>query len=480
MAATPVRLTAEAAHDALARKLAALPGELDLARDFAPAVDAEARLVADAPPLPDDDRTDVPFVTIDPAGSTDLDQAIAIERGADGTGWRVLYAIADVPAFVRPGGAIDEAARERGQTLYAADGRIPLHPPLLSEGVVSLLPDQLRGAYIWDLVLDAHGALVRCTVARGRVRSRRQLDYVGAQAALDAGTGPDLELLGLLREVGEARIAQEAARGGASLSTPEVLVTLHDGRYALERRQLLPVEEWNAQISLLTGMAAAQLMLDGGVGILRTMPPADDGAVARFRRQTRALGKPWPEHQRYGDYLRELDGADGGGLAILHAAASLFRGAGYTPFDGEPPAETIQSAVGAPYAHVTAPLRRLVDRFGLAICEAISAGESPPAWARAALPTLPKIMARSGNLAGRLDRMTLEAVEAALLAPRIGEVFDAVVISASDTGEGGGTVQIAEPAVEARCDGDLEAGADVRVRLVEADIDTLTVRFALA
>ena len=69
---------------------------------------------------------------MDPPGSTDLDQAFAIER--DGGGWRVFYAIADVPAFVPPGGAIDAEAHVRGQTIYAADGRIPLHPAVDQRG----------------------------------------------------------------------------------------------------------------------------------------------------------------------------------------------------------------------------------------------------------------------------------------------------------------------------------------------------------
>ena len=376
MPTTPLRLTSEAAHDELAAKLAALPAEMELTREFPPEVVAEADAVVASHPLPDPDRTDLEFVTMDPPGATDLDQAFLIER--DGGGWRVFYAIADLPAFVRPGGAIDAEAHLRGQTVYAADGRIPLHPTNISEGAASLLPDQVRGAFVWEHVLDASGNVTSTTVARARIRSRRQLDYPASQADLDADRGPDAALLGMLRDVGEARVALEAERGGASLSTPEILVSMTDGRYTLDRRELLPMEAWNAQLSLMTGMAAATMMLDGGVGILRTMPPAQPDAIDRLRRQARALGTPWPEDQPYGDYLRMLDGTDPAHLAILHAASSLFRGAGYTPFDGASPAETSQSAVGAPYAHVTAPLRRLVDRFGLAICEAHSAGSPCP------------------------------------------------------------------------------------------------------
>ncbi len=486
MPTTPLKLSAEAAHDELAAKLAALPAELELKREFPPEVAAEANALAADPPLPEIDRTDLEFVTMDPPGATDLDQAFLIER--EGGGWRVFYAIADLPAFVRPGGAIDAEAHLRGQTVYAADGRIPLHPTAISEGTASLLAGQVCGAFVWEHVLDASGAVMSTVVARARIRSRRQLDYASSQADLDAGSGPDAALLGMLRDVGEARIALEAARGGASLSTPEVLVSLIEGRYTLDRRELLPVEAWNAQLSLMTGMAAASMMLDGEVGILRTMPPAQPDAIARLRRQARALGTPWPEDQPYGEYLRMLDGTDPRHLAILHAAASLFRGAGYTPFDGEKPAETSQAAVGAPYAHVTAPLRRLVDRYALVICEALSAGTAVPDWARAALPDLPKEMARASNVANRLDRMTLDVVEAAVLAPRVGEEFDAVVLSGGGMSgsagpdgarHDGGTVQLKDPAVEGTCDGHLELGTDVRVRLVEADIAKATVRFVL-
>ena len=72
----------------------------------------------------------------------------------------------------------------------------------------------------------------------------------------------------------------------------------------------------------------------------------------------------------YGDFVRGLDRANPRHLALIHEATALFRGAGYTAFDGEPPAQREHAAVAAPYAHVTAPLRRLVDRFGLVVCEA--------------------------------------------------------------------------------------------------------------
>src|SRR5690606_38590287 len=143
-------------------------------------------------------------------------------------------------------------------------------------------------------------------------------------------------------------------------------------------------------------------------------------------------GCPWPQGQPYGEYLRALDRSTASGLAAIHTAASLFRGAGYTAFDGAPPENTAQAAVAAPYAHATAPLRRLVDRFVLVTCEALVAGRPVPEWVREALPLLPKTMARSDGVASRLERASVDAIEAALLSTRVGEVFDAVVISAKE------------------------------------------------
>ena len=116
---------------------------------------AEAEQAARRPRLPDADETSIPFVTLDPLGSMDLDQAFHIERRGDG--YRVRYAIADVAAFVTPGGPMDVEAHERGETLYAPDENARLYPPALSEGAASLLPDQTRPALVWTMDVDETG-----------------------------------------------------------------------------------------------------------------------------------------------------------------------------------------------------------------------------------------------------------------------------------------------------------------------------------
>lgn len=467
-----VRLTAESIPEPLRDGVARLRAALAVPAEFPPDVLAEAAAAASEVSWPDADRTDIEFVTIDPPGAKDLDQALQLERSGDG--YLVRYAIAEVAAFVRPGGAIDAEAHRRGETLYAPSLRTPLHPPALSEDAASLLPGVVRPALLWEISLDAAGAVVTANVARVRVRSRKQLTYDEVQADLDAGTAS--ESLQLLKEVGLLRQAAEIARGGVSLQAPEQEIVARGDDWQLEYRTSLPVEDWNAQISLLTGFSAAKIMLDGGIGILRTLPPAAPQAVERLRRVARGLRLSWPEATPYADFVRGLDPAVPAQAAMLNACTRLFAGAGYAAFDQAPPAQPLHAALAAPYAHCTAPLRRLVDRYSGEVCLALCAGREVPDWVKAALPGLPDTMAAADTRAKKYERGIVDLVEALVLAPRVGETFTGTVIAVDARGEGG-TVLIADPAVEAKASGRLTLGAEARVRLESVDLVAGTVQF---
>ncbi|MET9337856.1 RNB domain-containing ribonuclease [Nonomuraea sp. NPDC003804] len=451
--------------------------EIRLPEEFPPAALEEAeRVAADPAAATRQDLTHLPFVTIDPPGSMDLDQAVLIE--APGPGYRVWYAIADVGAFVRTGGALDAEARLRGETVYLPDGKVPLHPQVLSEGAASLLPGVTRPAAVWRIDLDAEGRTVGVDVQRALVRSRERLDYDYVQAAVDTGTADGT--LKLLAEVGRLRLELERARGGVTLPTPEQEIVTADSGYRLEYRVPRPSEAWNAQISLLTGMAAASMMLDAEIGVLRVLPPPRSGDLATVRRAALALGVPWPEGATYGQVVHGLDPKVPAHAAFLNESKVLLRGSGYVAFDGEPPSQAGHAAVAAPYAHVTAPLRRLVDRYATEVCLAIAAGEPVPDDIQAALGGLPEIMSVTGRRAGAVERASVDLVEAFVLRDRIGHSFDAVVIDV-DERRPGGLVQLTDPAVIARCDGTpMPLGQPVRVRLTQADPGTREVRFTLA
>ncbi|MCB0875662.1 MAG: RNB domain-containing ribonuclease [Solirubrobacterales bacterium] len=419
-------------------------------------VEAAGRAAADD----DRPRSELPFATVDPPGSRDLDQALHLERR--GGGYRVSYAIADVGALVTAGGPLDVEAHARGVTVYAPDAKAALYPAALSEGTGSLLPGRWRPAVVWTIDLDGAGDLVAVSVARAEVRSVAQYDYAGLPA----------ELASPLAEIGGLRAELERERGGVSLRLPEQEVVADGaGGWTVAYRVPLPAEDHNAQISLLTGMAAAGLMIEAGYGILRVQPPPDGRALARFRLQARALGFEWAPARPYGEFIRSLDPSDPKGAALMQEAAGIGRGAGYEAFDGSPPQQRTHFSIAAEYAHATAPLRRLQDRWVSECCLAASAGSAPPAWVREGLAALPAAMKEGDRRAGAVERGVIDLVEALLLAGREGERFAGVVIDDE-------TVQLADPAVRAPVEGACpDPGTEVEVTLLTADPGSRSVRF---
>ena len=485
------------------------------------AQDGPARLLADGAR----DARDLELVTIDPPGSMDLDQAVLLERlpawsEAAGTSvgdapgsaatYRIHYAIASLATFVTPGGALDAELSRRGETIYAPDAATPLHPEVLSHGAASLLQDAERPACLWTIDLDDRGEVVSARVERALVRSRARLTYAQVQAAIDGeGALPQeapVDLPELLAEIGRLRLEREAARGGISMTTPEQVVEVTEAAevtepagdsesaesaevpgpagYRLAYRVPVPAEQYNAQISLLTGMCAARVMVECGVGILRTLPPARPEDYARLRRVATALGIDWPAAQPYPELVRGLDHAVPAHAAFMEQAMSLFRGSGYLAFgvggvgvpaedEASDSEEAVHSAIAARYAHVTAPLRRLVDRYGEEVCIAACAQAPVPEWVLEALPDLSDVMEQTGKRARAIGRGALTALEALVLRGHEGEVFDGVITSERD---GRGELVLAEPAVvtEIRAgtkapDDGLPVGERVRVRLLSAD-----------
>ena len=488
------------------------------------AQDGPARLLTDGAR----DARDLDLVTIDPPGSMDLDQAVLLERlparseaagasvgdvpGSAAT-YRVHYAIASLATFVTPGGALDAELSRRGETIYAPDAATPLHPEVLSHGAASLLEDVDRPACLWTIDLDARGEVVSARVERALVRSRARLTYGQVQTAIDGeGTLPSsapTDLPGLLAEIGRLRLEREIARGGISMTTPEQVVEVTEAAesagdsesaeapgpsgYRLAYRVPVPAEQYNAQISLLTGMCAARIMVECGVGILRTLPPARPEDYARLRRVAAALGIDWPAAQPYSELVRGLDHAVPAHAAFMDQAMSLFRGSGYLAFgaggvgvpaddEASDTEEAVHSAIAARYAHVTAPLRRLVDRYGEEVCIAACAQAPVPEWVLQALPDLPDVMEQTGKRARAIGRGALTALEALVLRGHEGEVFDGVITSER---EGRGELVLTEPAVvtevrggSGQSGGRLPVGERVRVRLLSADPVT-GIRFQL-
>lgn len=448
---------------ALARGLAAIRAQFGVPPSFPDPVLAAAEAATRLGSYGRADWTDRHFVTLDPASSTDLDQAFAIERtGSDIT---LHYAIADVAFFVRNGDPLDVEAWHRGTTLYLPDGKASLYPPSLSEGAASLLPAVDRPAVVFTVRIDDAGGARLDTAACAIIRSRAKLAYENVTSA-DLPDG--------FAELSCRIERAENARGAERIDAPEQALERDDaGRLVLAFRPQPQSEQQNASLSLAANLAIADALLAHRTGLFRVMAEPDERAVRRLRHTAKALGLVWPKEATLAQFERTLDAGNARHAAFRSAVRRAGPGASYAAY--APGVVPWHSAMAATYAHATAPLRRLADRYVIEAALLIANGRAVPDELGASFELLPKVMASAENHAGQIERAVIDLAEAVMLEGCEGTRFDAVV---TDVDERGTRIQLSNPAVVARIEGKGAMPGDaIIVELEAADVANRQIRF---
>ena len=449
--------------NALAQGLATIRTQFQVPASFPADVLAAADSAAKRAPTEHVDRTAWPFVTLDPASSTDLDQAFTIDRSGDDL--LLHYAIADVAWFVGDGGVIDAEAWRRGTTLYLPDGKAGLYPAVLSEGAASLLPDGPRPAVIFTVRVAPDGSVKLDGAERAIVRSVAKLAYDSVR---------DSDVPAGFAELADRIEAAEDRRGAARVDPPEQEVdAVTGGGYQLAFRPRLQSEDRNAALSLATNLAVADALEAHHTGLFRVMAPPDAHAVQRLRHTASAFGLTWPDAQTLEAFERTLDAANPKQAAFMLAIRRAGEGASYVPWrEGVVP---WHAAMAATYAHATAPLRRLADRYVVRATLAIANGQPVPDVVTSAFAQLPKVMAHADSLGGQIDRAVIDLAEAVMLKDSIGQIIPAVV---TDVDERGARIQLRDLPVVARVDAHGVAPGDViQVRLTAADPEQRSISF---
>lgn len=448
---------------ALSSGLAKIRTEFDVPDGFPAAVMAAAEAAAKRVPDEHADRTAMPFVTLDPATSTDLDQAFSIEES--GSDLLLHYAIADVAWFVEDGDAVDLEAWARGETLYMPDGRAGLYPPVIAEGAASLLPEGPRPAVVFTIRVATDGAVKLDGAERAIILSRAKLAYDSVRTS-DVPAG--------FADIARRMATNEERRGASRVDPPEQEVQrLPDGKFQLAFRPQLQSEKDNAALSLAANMAIADAMLAHRTGLFRVMTPPDASTVQRLRNAARALGLSWPASTNLRDYQRTLDAGNKQQAALMLEIRHAGSGASYQPFqDGVVP---WHEAMAATYAHATAPLRRLADRYVVRCALAIANGQPVPPTVIDAFARLPKVMGRADARASRITHAAIDLAEAVMLKGREGDTFKAVVTDVADQRV---RVQLCDMPIVANVKASGPSQGDgLRLRLVSADPDQRSIVF---
>jgi ribonuclease R len=416
--------------------------EFNLPEQFADDALAEARHEAEAFDGSLQGRLDLTgqtVVTIDPVDARDFDDAISLERLAEGS-WRLGVHIADVSHFVRPRTALDREAHHRGTSVYLPDRVLPMLPELISNGLASLQPEKVR--YTQSVLLDftAEGLRTHVEFHAAAIRSSKRLSYEQVDAFLAdrpawrRKLGLKVhDLLGRMYELAMILRRRRMARGALVLAMPEVKIDL-DGEGRVTGAHVVPDTESHQIIEefmLAANEAVAERLGEKRLAFLRRVhEPPQEHKLRALRDFVRELGLEVRSLKDRFELQRLLGAARGQAHqhAVHYAALRAMQRAVYSP------KEAGHYALASPcYCHFTSPIRRYPDLTVHRLLGEVLCGRKPRTHLDQ-LVLLGQHCSDREQRAEAAERSLTKLKLLAYLADRIGMEMDALVTGVESFG----------------------------------------------
>jgi VacB/RNase II family 3'-5' exoribonuclease len=427
--------------------------------------------------------------SIDNEQSRDLDQIEWAERrGSD----RILLSIglADVDERVPGGSPVDEHAGRNTTSVYTGVATFPMIPTALSEDLTSLHEGADRLAVVVDLVVARDGTIAEVAIDRAVVRNRARLAFDDVGPWLE-GRAPRPDRIDPALE-DQLRLQDEAAgwlksrrqqRGALELETIEARpVVSGDGVGRLELTRKSRARELIEDLMLAANTAIAGFLESHQLTSLRRVvrsPKRWDRIVSMAAEQGERLPSE-PSAPALAAFLTRRRGADPGHFPELSLAVVKLLGAG--SYAVERPGQDLGGhfALAVPdYTHSTAPNRRYADLVTQRLIKAVLAGRPTP-YGDQELEAIATQCTRKEDDARKVERRMRKIAAAVLLAPRIGDLFDAIVTGVTSDGT---FARLLDPPAEGRIvqgEAGLDVGHRLRVRLVATDPTRGFIDFAAA
>ena len=458
------------------------------------------------------DLRDIPLITIDPADARDHDDAVWATPDDDPKnpgGWKIIVAIADVAAYVRPGSELDREARKRGNSVYFPDRVVPMLPEALSSDLCSLKAGVDRACLAVVMWIDAVGNKRRHEFNRAMMRAAGNLTYQSVQEsrnASDAGKDP-LELTPLIAHLYGAFAALLHARERRQpldIELPELQVALGPDGHVEDVR---PRARWDSHRLI------EEFMIAANVAAAETLEEHDTPCMYRVH------DRPDEEKvESLRELLSSLDLRLAKGQAIRSAQFNqILKQVADTPHAhlvNQVVLRTQTQAVYRPdnsghfglnlrrYAHFTSPIRRYADLVvHRGLISALRQGaDGLDDEAADILPEFGEQISATERRAMVAEREAKDRYLAAFLESRRGAAFTGRIsgvarfglfVTLDDIGADGlvpiGTLaddyyihdEHRHALVGDRTGREYPLGAAVEVRLVEADVITGSLRFEL-
>jgi exoribonuclease-2 len=458
--------------------------------DFPASVVEEANaLSAPARPAGVPDLRSLAWVSVDNDDSRDLDQLSVAEARADGS-VRLLVAVADVDAAVRPGGAIDGRARTNTTSVYTPARVFPMLPERLSTDLTSLNEGEDRLAIVVSLTVGRDGSVAGSALSRALVRNKAKLAYDAVAAWLDgkaaapppvAGSPEIAAQLRLQDGVAAAMKERRAERGALALASVESKVVFEGDLLAdLRAEEENRAKEMIQDFMIAANTATARFLEGKGLPSIRRVLRAPE-RWSRIVALARDLGEHLPDApdaKALQAFLLKRRAADPERFPDLSLSVVKLLGSGEYGVEAPGrPAEGHFGLAASDYAHSTAPNRRYPDLVTQRLVKAALAGAECPCSV-GELEALARHCTEQEDDAAKIERQVKKSAAAMVLAPRMGERFDGVVTGASPKGT---WVRVFRPPVEGRVvrgESGLDVGERVRVELVGTDVERGFIDFA--
>jgi ribonuclease R len=387
-----------------------------------------------------EDLTDSLIVTIDPPDAQDYDDAISLTQTRKGL-WELGVHIADVSYFVPRGSSLDCGARKRGNTVYLPGRTLPMLPEILSTGLCSLQPDQIRYTKSVFLTYHKDGTLAATRFSNTLIRSKARLTYEQADQAI-RGKRPDVPepVAALLRDMETlARILEDKRRraGLLQLPMPETRVILDDaGRVTAVEPEDTPYTHTIIEMFMVEANIAVAHLLDRYcIGFVRRIHPAPNiKALRRLSQTLRLLGVNLSRQPRRVQLQAMIDRLRQSSLAVpvnVLVLRSLAK-AVYSPAN-----EGHYALAASKYCHFTSPIRRYADLVVHRVLDTYLEGQVSEArrlYSFSELTDLGVHLTETEKAADEAEHEVKTILVLTLLACKVGEAFDGLVVGLSPFG----------------------------------------------
>ena len=447
-----------------------------LPHQFPPEVVEQAQAVpeaiADAELEGRQDFRGMDIVTIDGETARDFADAVWVDKLPNGN-YALQVHIADVSHYVRPGTPIDEEARLRGTSVYFPDRAVPMLPYELSTNICSLVPQADRLVLSALLELDHQGAVVGQEFTAGVIRSVERMTYTNVHLLLEGDAAlreryqPLVARFELMQELALILNKKRVRRGSIDFDLPEPLIEFDEwGAMTGVTRAARNIAHSIIEEFMLAANEAVAAHLEHHVetSIYRIHEKPDPKRVMEFEEVAAhfgySLGVGAVPVKRFGYTDKRRDGSKRRHEVEVAESGMKISSRHYQKLVAEiegKPEERILSylmlrslkqarystenvghfALAADtYTHFTSPIRRYPDLMVHRLLRAVLS-EAPGSRLTAPVADLPRIAdecSQSERRAADAERELVEWKKVKFMAERVGQDFDALIISTTKFG----------------------------------------------